>query len=113
MHLTNMKEKIKEMVWNFYNHDYLYVKPQRMIQLFEKSIDFMDKNEIGLISIPYLNETVFLNVMNTFIKNNVQVKNFQTFETYCDVNQEVITKVYIQYQYRNPVQADPSWDLNR
>ena len=111
MHLKNMKEKIKELVWDFYNHDYLYIKPQRMIQLFEKSIDFIAENEIGLISIPYLNENVFLDIINTFIKNNIQIKNFQTFETFCDVNQEVITKVYIQYEYKNPIQVDPNWDL--
>lgn len=113
MHFKNMKEKINEIVWDFYNHDYLYYKPKRMIYLFEESIDFIDKNNIGFISIPYLGEKTFLNVMNTFIKNDIQIKNFQTFETFCDVNQECIEKVYIQYEYKNPIQVDPNWDSCR
>ena len=107
MHFKNMKEQINKLVWQFYNHDYLYIEPQRMIQLFEKSIDFIAENQIGFISIPYLNENVFLSIMNTFIKNGIKIKNFQTFETYCDLNQEVITKVYIHYQYINPTTS--SW----
>lgn len=107
MHFKNMKKQINKLVWQFYNHDYLYIEPQRMIQLFEKSIDFIAENQIGFISIPYLNENIFLSIMNTFIKNGIKIKNFQTFETYCDLNQEVITKVYIHYQYINPTTS--SW----
>lgn len=103
MHFKQMKEKIDETIWEFYNHDYLYIKPRRMISLFEKSINFIDKNEIGLISIPYLSEEVFLNIMNTFIKHDIQIKSFQKFETYCDLNQEFITKVYIQYKYKKSI----------
>lgn len=102
MHFKKMKKEINETIWEFYNHDYLYIKPKRMIYLFEKSIDFIAENTVGFISIPYLNENVFLNIMNTFIKNGIKIKNFQTFETYCEVNQEVITKVHIQYKYINP-----------
>ena len=39
--------------------------------------------------------------MNTFIKYGIQIKNFQQFEAYFELNDEVIKKVYIQYQYSN------------
>ena len=79
---------------------------KNLIHLFEKSLDFMEKNYKGIISIPYLNEDAFLKIMNALIKREIQIQNFHLFEAYFESNDEVIKKVYIQYQYCN------NWQLS-
>ena len=109
MQFKNLKEEIIEIEWDYYKErysfnrydDYYVSRNKNLIQLFEKSIDFMEKNNKGLMSIPYLNEEAFLKIMNTFIEYGIQIQNFHQFEAYFDLNDEVIKKVYIQYQYNN------------
>lgn len=121
MQFKNLKNEIEEIELDYYRErfsfnqydDYYISRNKNLIHLFKKSIYFMEKNDKGIISIPYLNEDAFLKIMNTFIKYGIQIQNFQQFEAYFELNDEVIKKVYIQYQYKNLVQVDPNWDLYR
>ena len=121
MQFKNLKNEIEEIELEYYREkyyfnqydDYYISRNKNLIHLFNKSVYFMEKNDKGIISIPYLNEEAFLKIINTFIKYGIQIQNFQQFEAYFELNDEVIKKVYIQYQYKNPVQVDPNWDLYR
>lgn len=121
MQFKKLKEEIEEIELDYYRErfsfnqydDYYISRNKNLIHLFNKSVYFMEKNDKGIISIPYLNEEAFIKIMNTFIKYGIQIQNFQQFEAYFELNDEVIKKVYIQYQYKNPVQVDPNWDLYR
>ena len=107
MQLKKLKEELTEIEWDYYGErysfnrydDYYISRNKNLIHLFEKSLDFIEKNYKGIISIPYLNEDAFLKIMNTFIKYRIQIQNFHLFEEYFELNDEVIKKVYIQYQY--------------
>lgn len=109
MQFKNLKNEIEEIELEYYQENYYFnqyddhyiSQNKNLIHLFNKSIYFMEKNDKGIISIPYLNEETFLKIMNTFIKYGIQIKNFQQFEAYFELNDEVIKKVYIQYQYSN------------
>lgn len=109
MQFKNLKNEIEEIELEYYREkyyfnqydDYYISRNKNLIHLFNKSIYFMEKNDKGIISIPYLDEETFLKIMNTFIKYGIQIQNFQQFEAYFELNDEVIKKVYIQYQYSN------------
>ena len=109
MQLKKLKEEIEEIELDYYRKrfpfnqydDYYISRNKNLIHLFEKSLDFIEKNYKGIISIPYLNEDAFLKIMNALIKREIQIQNFHLFETYFESNNEVIKKVYIQYQYSN------------
>lgn len=121
MQFKKLKEEIIEIELEYYKkeysfnqYDHYYVsRNKNLIHLFEKSLDFIEKNDKGIISIPYLNEDAFLKIMNLLIKREIQIQNFHLFEAYFESNDEVIKKIYIQYQHKNSAQADPSWDFNR
>lgn len=109
MQFKKLKEEIEEIELDYYRKrfpfnqydDYYISRNKNLIHLFEKSLDFIEKNYKGIISIPYLNEDAFLKIMNALIKREIQIQNFHLFETYFESNNEVIKKVYIQYQYSN------------
>ena len=109
MQFKKLKEEITEIELEYYKkeysfnqYDHYYVsRNKNLIHLFEKSLDFMKKNYKGIISIPYLNEDAFLKIMNSLIKREIQIQNFHLFEAYFESNDEVIKKIYIQYQYGN------------
>lgn len=109
MQFKKLKEEIEEIELDYYRErfsfnqydDYYISRNKNLIHLFEKSLDFMEKNYKGIISIPYLNEDAFLKIMNALIKREIQIQNFHLFEAYFESNDEVIKKVYIQYQYCN------------
>lgn len=109
MQFKKLKEEIEEIELDYYRErfpfnqydDYYISRNKNLIHLFEKSLDFIEKNYKGIISIPYLNEDAFLKIMNTLIKREIQIQNFHLFEAYFESNNEVIKKVYIQYQYSN------------
>ena len=109
MQFKKLKEEIEEIELDYYRKkfsfnqydDYYISKNKNLIHLFEKSLDFIEKNYKGIISIPYLNEDAFLKIMNALIKREIQIQNFHLFEAYFESNDEVIKKVYIQYQYSN------------
>ena len=109
MQFKKLKEEIEEIELDYYRErfsfnqydDYYISRNKNLIHLFEKSLDFIEKNYKGIISIPYLNEDAFLKIMNALIKREIQIQNFHLFEAYFESNDEVIKKVYIQYQYSN------------
>lgn len=109
MQFKKLKEEIEEIELDYYRKrfpfnqydDYYISRNKNLIHLFEKSLDFIEKNYKGIISIPYLNEDAFLKIMNALIKREIQIQNFHLFEAYFESNDEVIKKVYIQYQYSN------------
>lgn len=109
MKFKKLKEEIEEIELDYYRErfsfnqydDYYISRNKNLIHLFEKSLDFIEKNYKGIISIPYLNEDAFLKIMNALIKREIQIQNFHLFEAYFESNDEVIKKVYIQYQYGN------------
>ena len=109
MQFKKLKEEIEDIELDYYRKrfpfnqydDYYISRNKNLIHLFEKSLDFIEKNYKGIISIPYLNEDAFLKIMNALIKREIQIQNFHLFETYFESNNEVIKKVYIQYQYSN------------
>lgn len=109
MQFKKLKEEIEEIELDYYRErfsfnqydDYYISRNKNLIHLFEKSLDIMEKNYKGIISIPYLNEDAFLKIMNALIKREIQIQNFHLFEAYFESNDEVIKKVYIQYQYCN------------
>lgn len=109
MKFKKLKEEIEKIELDYYRKrfsfnqydDYYISRNKNLIHLFEKSLDFIEKNYKGIISIPYLNEDAFLKIMNALIKHEIQIQNFHLFEAYFESNDEVIKKVYIQYQYSN------------
>lgn len=109
MQFKKLKEEIEEIELDYYRErfpfnqydDYYISRNKNLIHLFEKSLDFIEKNYKGIISIPYLNEDAFLKIMNALIEREIQIQNFHLFEAYFESNNEVIKKVYIQYQYSN------------
>lgn len=109
MKFKKLKEEIEEIELDYYRErfsfnqydDYYISRNKNLIHLFEKSLDFIEKNYKGIISIPYLNEDAFLKIINALIKREIQIQNFHLFEAYFESNDEVIKKVYIQYQYGN------------
>ena len=109
MQFKKLKEEIEEIELDYYRKrfpfnqydDYYISQNKNLIHLFEKSLDFIETNYKGIISIPYLNEDAFLKIMNALIKREIQIQNFHLFEAYFESNNEVIKKVYIQYQYSN------------
>ena len=109
MKFKKLKEEIEKIELDYYRErfsfnqydDYYISRNKNLIHLFEKSLDFIEKNYKGIISIPYLNEDAFLKIMNALIKREIQIQNFHLFEAYFESNDEVIKKVYIQYQYGN------------
>ena len=69
------------------------------------------KEEIEKIKLDYYRKRFSFNqyddyyitrkIMNALIKREIQIQNFHLFESYFESNDEVIKKVYIQYQYSN------------
>ena len=97
MNFEAINHDIRAAISRYYKYDH-WTRDQLFIE-FTNALKFMTHHKTGIISIPYVHESTFLDVINSFLTHNIKIDAFQYNSSYSEVLSERIPKVQIIYHY--------------